>query len=98
MDDGETSSGTTEGAPNRGKYGAWFARELGPDWVEVAPGIFQPPAVPTAKPDHDHDHDPEPEAESESESLNDVLWPKTPEPESPEPTGVPSKRGWWRRP
>jgi hypothetical protein len=93
----------SEGSAESRQYGDWLSRTLGPDWVEVEPGIFQPPAARTPEPEPEPEPTPEaepqddPEAEPERESLDEALWPKAPEPDPREPVAAPSKRSWWRR-
>jgi hypothetical protein len=73
------------------EYGAWMTRQLGPDWVEVEPGIFMPAAQ----------QPPEPE------SLDEALRAGIPEPRDEDVDEIatdpvataPSRgrRGWFRR-
>jgi hypothetical protein len=88
-DDGEAKAEKTAVELSRG-YGDWTSRELGPDWVEVEPGIFMPAA----------DRPPEPE------SLDEALRAELPEPDQGAAAATPdeplrrharAKRGWFRR-
>lgn len=90
--EGEPGAGP-EKKPASRKYGDWVTRTLGPDWVEVEPGIFQPPDARAPEPDPD----PQPAPAHEHESLDEALWPKAPQPARREPVAARSKRGWWRR-
>ena len=85
----EHSGAIHDGASEEGHhYDAWLAYQLGPDWVEVEPGIFRPP----------EDRPPGPEPVDEHESLDEALRPKRPEPEPErEEAEAPARRGWWRR-
>jgi hypothetical protein len=84
--EGQSGGRPDDGTDGGRHYGHWLERTLGPDWVEVEPGIFQPRTT----------HEPAlPEVELEPESLDEALRPK-PRIGEPEPA-APSRRGWFRR-
>ena len=88
--DERTGEAADEGGIGQ-QYGVWLSRELGPGWVEVEPGIFQPrPAAPEGR-------SPGSEADEEPETLDEALRPRKPEREPQQPVTAPAKRGWWRR-
>lgn len=87
------------GASSEGKdrqYGDWIARQLGADWVEVEPGIFEPPGAHRQR--EEPEQEPVPEAVAEGETLDDALRPRARETQDDRELADPSgRRGWWRR-
>jgi hypothetical protein len=85
VDREEQAGAVPEGAAEEGHEYSGFLQHLGPDWVEIEPGIFQPPEAPP------------PEPPAELESLDEALRPRVaarePEEHAPEP---PARRTWWR--